>query len=468
LIFTATTKIHAITATAVRTLAYISNERKTDNGLFVEAFKCSKNPDEAEKDFLRTQNSIGTGRNTVLAQHIIQSFKPNEVTPEKALEIGRELCDRLLKNQYQYMLAVHTDKKHIHCHIVFNNVNMYSGKTFGYLEDRGSKKSWQTLRKISDEICKEHGLSVVKDPEKSKGKGWYEWDKNKQGQSWKTKLKFALDDCVMNSENFEDFLQKVREKNIDVMYNPNHKIDLKFRMQGQEKWSRAKTLGWYYETPQIKKRIEQYKLFKEGQFGHRQRTKIIDTANEKIQSNKGLERWANIQNMKEASRVINILTNQGLKSTDEIESKSISNFTHRVNLVNELNDLKHGIDDIDEQIKNLRVYRKYKPVYDELNAQKSDRKRAKFEGQYSSELDKFRNSAQYLAEKFPDRKLPKEETLQEKKKELAERRNTADSQYRDIKQKIKDLDYARTAVQDYLKNERETEIDKKKKKGDLE
>jgi hypothetical protein len=172
--------------------------------------------------------------------------------------------------------------------------------------------------------------------------------------------------------------------------------------------------------------------------------------------------------MKEASRVINILTNQGLKSTDEIESKSISNFTHRVNLVNELNDLKHGIDDIDEQIKNLRVYRKYKPVYDELNAQKSDRKRAKFEGQYSSELDKFRNSAQYLAEKFPDRKLPKEETLQEKKKELAERRNTADSQYRDIKQKIKDLDYARTAVQDYLKNERETEIDKKKKKSDLE
>jgi hypothetical protein len=172
--------------------------------------------------------------------------------------------------------------------------------------------------------------------------------------------------------------------------------------------------------------------------------------------------------MKEASRVINILTNQGLNSTDEIESKSISNFTHRVSLVNELNNLKHGIDDIDEQIKNLRVYRKYKPVYDEFNAQKSDRKRAKYEEQYSTEIDKFRNSAQYLAEKFPDRKLPKEEVLQEKKKELIERRNTADSQYRDIKQKIKDLDYARTAVQDYLKNEREAEMSKKKKKGDLE
>lgn len=464
----ATTSIHSISATQVRALAYITNSNKTNNGLFVDSFMCSKNADEAEKDFSRIQNYIGTGRSKILAQHIVQSFKPDEVTPEKAFEIGKELCDRLLKNQYQYILAVHTDKKHIHCHIVFNNVNMESGKTFSYLEDRGQKKSWQTLRQISDELCKENGLSIVKDPEKNKGKSWYEWDKNKQGQSWKTKLKFALDECVMNSENFDDFLQKVRDKNIEVVYNPEHKIDLKFRMQGQEKWSRAKTLGWYYETPQIKKRIEQYKLFKEGEYGRRQRTKIIDTTNEKIQSNKGLERWANIQNMKEASRVINILTNQGLNSTDEIEGKSISNFTNRVNLVNELNSLKHSIDDIDEQIKNLRIFRKYKPVYDEYNAQKSDRKKAKYEGLHSSELKKFHKAGQYLTEKFPDKKLPKEEALQKQKTELIERRNTANSEYIEIKNNIKDLDYARTAVQDYLKNEREAEQQKNKKKNDLE
>lgn len=464
----ATTSIHSISTTQVRALAYIINENKTNGGRLVDSFMCSRNPDEADKDFSRIQNYIGTGRSTVLAQHIVQSFKPNEITPEKAFEIGKELCDRLLKNQYQYILAVHTDRKHIHCHIVFNNTNLENGKSFAYLEDRGKKKSWETLRKISDELCKENGLSIVKDPNKSKGKSWYEWDKNQQGQSWKTKLKFALDECIMQSTDFEDFIQNAEKKNIEVSYNPEHKIDLKFRMQGQEKWSRAKTLGWYYETPQIKRRIEQYKYFKQGEYGRKQKTKIIDTSSEKIQSSKGLQRWANIQNMKEASRVINILTNQGISSTDEIENKAISNFTDRVNLVNKLNSLKNSIDDIDEQIKNLRLFRKYKPINEEYNSQKSDRKKAKYEEAHSSELKKFYKAGQYLTEKYPDKKLPKEEVLQKRKNQLIEQRNTANSLYCEIKEKIKDLDYARTAVNDYLENERENNLRQAKKKNDLE
>lgn len=354
----ATTSIHSISTTIARALAYISNESKTNNGMLLQTYACSRDPDEAEKEFLNVRNSMGTGRGKTLAQHMIISFKPDEITPEKAFEFGNELCGRLLKDQYQYMLAVHTDKKHIHCHIVFNNINMDNGKTFSYLEDRGKKKSWETLRKFSDELCEENGLSIVQDPNKNKGKSWYEWDKNRQGQSWKTKLKFALDECVMESENFEDFLQMVRDKGIEVSYNPEHKIDLKFRMQGQEKWSRARTLGWYYETPQIKKRIEQYKLFRNGEFGRRQRTKIIDTSLEKFQSSKGLERWADIQNMKEASRVINIHTNMGIESTSEIENKSISEFNERMKLVNELNTAQHNIDTLSDTIRNVRALKK--------------------------------------------------------------------------------------------------------------
>lgn len=114
----------------------------------------------SEKDFLDVRNSIGTGRGKIFAQHIIQSFKTNEITPEKAFEIGSELCDKFLKFEYQFLFAVHTDMKNIHCHILFNNVNMVNGKTFETLEDRG-KKSWKTLRRISDEICQKHGLSVI-------------------------------------------------------------------------------------------------------------------------------------------------------------------------------------------------------------------------------------------------------------------------------------------------------------------
>ena len=137
-------------------------------------------------------------------------------------------------------------------------------------------------------------------------------------------------------------------------------------------------------------------------------------------------------------------------------------------MVNELNSIKQNIDDIDEQIKYLRVFRKYKPVYDEYNSQKSERKKAKYEETHYSELSKFRKAGQYLTEKFPDKKLPKEETLQQKKKELIEQKNTVNSEYTQIKNNIKDLDYARTTVQDYLRIERETALGKQKKKNDLE
>ncbi len=157
----ATTKLHSIdVAQARKIMNNIVDERKTNGGMLIQSYACSRNPDEAKKDFLSVRNSIGTGRGKIFAQHIIQSFKPNEITPEKAFEVDSELCNKFLKFEYQFLFAVHTDVKNIHCHILFNNVNMENGKSFTYLEDRG-KKSWITLRRISDEICQKHGLSVI-------------------------------------------------------------------------------------------------------------------------------------------------------------------------------------------------------------------------------------------------------------------------------------------------------------------
>lgn len=198
-------------------------------------------------------------------------------------------------------------------------------------------------------------MSVIPETEaeKSKGKSHYEWDMNRQGLSWKTQLKFALDDCIMESDSFEDFLEKIRAKNIEVDYNPEHKIDLKFRMDGQERWSRARTIGWYYETLQLKKRIAQFQMFRNGE-SQKQRTSVIDTTQEKFRNAKGLSNWANIQNMKNASEMINLLTNLGVSNTDELESKSINNFQKRMLLVNQLNNTQHEIDVVSDVLKNLR------------------------------------------------------------------------------------------------------------------
>lgn len=118
----ATTKLFAIKTTEVKALAYIANPEKTDGGRLIFTYGCSSDPAQASRDF-EAVRAGGTGLNTVLSQHFIQSFKPGEITPERALEVGKELCEKFLKGEYQYFLAIHTDTDHTHLHVIFNNVN---------------------------------------------------------------------------------------------------------------------------------------------------------------------------------------------------------------------------------------------------------------------------------------------------------------------------------------------------------
>ncbi|MCM1271757.1 MAG: relaxase/mobilization nuclease domain-containing protein, partial [Ruminococcus flavefaciens] len=185
----AATKIFPITATEVKALAYIANPEKTDNGRLIITSGCSTGPNQASRDFDEIR-ARGTGLHTVLSQHFIQSFSPGEITPEQALEVGREMCERFLKNEYQYFLAVHTDKSHIHLHCIFNNVNMWNGRTF---ETNENRRTTQKDRPIRSSVtcrtrCRKHNLSVIQHPETSKGKSHWEWDMNRQGLSWKAKL----------------------------------------------------------------------------------------------------------------------------------------------------------------------------------------------------------------------------------------------------------------------------------------
>ena len=165
----AVTKIHAVRTTEIKALRYITNPEKTKNSVLVSSYGCSGVPEEAHEDFSEIR-SCGAGRNEILSHHIIQSFNGQEVTPEQALAIGNELCKNFLKGNYQYVLAVHTDADNVHLHIIFNAVNLWNGKTFETLEDRKQDKAWARLQQISDEICKEHGLYVIKNPQHSRGK----------------------------------------------------------------------------------------------------------------------------------------------------------------------------------------------------------------------------------------------------------------------------------------------------------
>lgn len=353
------TDIHPIRTTLSAAIAYIMKPEKTANGLYVNSYGCSLDSKKAAKEFLNVRRQ-GTGLGNVLAQHMHISFAGDEVAPEEAMKLGEELAERYLKGQYQYVIATHIDTNNVHCHIVFNNVSFEHFRTFETKENRG-KKSWKNLRKEGDEICKENGLSVIENPEMGKGKCYYEWQQDKFEKSWKSKLRYAIDETIMQSSDFEDFLKKMREKNIECIYTPQNHIKIKFRMtvQGQEKFARGKKLGWYYDEPQIRKRIEQYNLLKNGVSGRTYKTRIIDTSQEVFQTSKGLLHWADLENMKEASKLINFLTTHNLRSEQELNSTATATYNNRMILVSKLNQLQQQIDEKSDITSKAQESRKF-------------------------------------------------------------------------------------------------------------
>ena len=250
------TSIHTIRATVSAAIAYITNGDKTINGLYVSSYACRADSAGASEDF-RAVRQQGTGRTEILAYHMIQSFAPGEVTPEQAMQIGEELCDRYLKGDYQYVIAVHNDKDHLHCHIIFNNTNLYNGLSFTTEHNQGrkSERAWSELREISDEICAEQGLSLI-DP-KGMGVSYLERLKQQEGKSWKEKLRIRIAEVMLYSRDFADFLKNCTASGIEYVYTPKNKYKLKFKLSGdgQQRFTRAETLGDGFTVESITEQI---------------------------------------------------------------------------------------------------------------------------------------------------------------------------------------------------------------------
>lgn len=201
----AITKIHPIKSTLNLAIAYITNVEKTNEKILVNTNKRFASP--VHTTFMKTREDNKVN-GTVLAKHLIQSFMPGEATPEIAHQIGKELCKRILKDQYKFVLTTHIDKGHIHIHIIFNKVNIVTGKCY-----QSNKRSYHQIRYQSDKLCKENNQSVINEfyvtyrkKYKTIGKSWYENDQFKKGTSWKRKLQFNIDRAIKQSKDWDDFL----------------------------------------------------------------------------------------------------------------------------------------------------------------------------------------------------------------------------------------------------------------------
>ncbi|WMJ77856.1 relaxase/mobilization nuclease domain-containing protein [Sedimentibacter sp. MB35-C1] len=241
-----------IKATLYKALKYIVNPDKTNEKILISSNKCSQNEKVAIKE-MRTLKKIHEKEDGIQGFHFIQSFKKGEVSEEEAHQIGKEWTAKFLDDNFQYILSTHTDRDHIHNHIVINSVGLNGKKYNSCVNER------EDIRRYSDLVCLEHGLSIIERKGKVKYRSYKEWLESKNNTSWKDIVREDIDFIISSSGSFEEFIQKMKSEGYYIKHGSNVKY-MTFKKSGMKKAVRGKTLGEDYSEEVIKERIK-YKEF---------------------------------------------------------------------------------------------------------------------------------------------------------------------------------------------------------------
>ena len=224
----AVTKTHPIKSTLKAAIDYICNLDKTDGKLLVSSFGCAAETADIEFEWTR-RHAIDKG--THLGRHLIQAFEPGEVPAEEAHEIGMQLAKEILGGKYEFVLTTHIDKGHIHNHLIFNAVSFTDHKHY-----HSNKRSYHEIRRASDRLCREHGLSVII-PSRDKGKSYIEHQAVQNGTSYKAKMKATIDRLIPTSSSLEDLLARLQREGYEIKRGKY----ISARAPDQERFTRLKT-----------------------------------------------------------------------------------------------------------------------------------------------------------------------------------------------------------------------------------
>lgn len=436
----AVTKIKAIRGTLSKAIAYILNPEKTDEKLLVSSYGCASETAAREFEWTRKiAEQKGMNPVRIIARHVIQSFEIGEVTPELAHEIGKQFADEILGGKYEYVLTTHIDKDHVHNHLIFNAVDFVD-----YHAYKSYKRIYYDMREVSDRLCKENGLSVIP-PSQNKGMGYKEYTEAKRGTSWKQKLKQTIDRLVITAKDYDDFLRLMQEAGYEIKTGKY----ISFRAEGQERFTRSKTIGENYTEERIKERIA-------GRTPRRNRRQtvpkgisLIGDIQERIRliDSKGYEYKAKLTILKEAARTLNYLTEKNLLQYADLEKKVEDVHSSYDRTGKELKGVEARLREIQPLIKNISNYQRLKPVYDAFQKAKD---KPGFKAKHEAELVIFEAARSTLLAMQGDEKLPSMKTLQAEQQRLLEEQQRLYDERAKLKKEVKQIETIKSNVDTFL------------------
>lgn len=424
----------SVAASIGERLKYAQNGEKTEDGEYISAYACD--PKTADEEFLLSKEEYLriTGRKVkgdILAYQIRQSFKPGEVTPEEANAIGYETAMRFTKGKHAFIVATHTDKEHIHNHVIYNSTTLDCTRKF-----RDFFLVGMALQRLSDQICLEHGLSVIKPRryDEREKRTDYPWRKTKRSTVCED-IDIAL---AKGPKDFEELLKFLAEAGYEIKTGANPSI----KGKDQKRFIRFRSLGEGYTVADLEKIIsgEMQQNPKTAKWKNKENKRrsfdLLVDIQKKLQEGKGAgyERWAKVFNLKQISQALLFLEENGVRDYETLAEKADILSKHFNELSERIKASEKRLSEIAELRKHIINYSKTRDVY---VAYRKAGYSKKFYEAHREELT-IHQAAKEAFSAFPQGKIPKVKELNEEYAMVLAEKRKAYQEYRQAKKDMQD------------------------------
>ncbi|MDO4170586.1 MAG: relaxase/mobilization nuclease domain-containing protein [Lachnospiraceae bacterium] len=422
---------------------YAMNPEKTEKGIFIRSYECD--PMTVDKEFLLSKQKYHqisglVQSNDVIAYQIRQSFKPGEITAEEANRVGYELAMRFTKGKHAFIVATHTDKEHIHNHIIYNSTNLdcsHKFKNFSY--------SARALQRLSDLICLEHGLSVISPKPYHKRNTYTDYEKK---VSFRDAIRDDIDQILKtNPKNMEEFLKSLEENGYQVKIGKY----IALKKGRQKRYIRMKSLGIGYSEEEIKNYFtgttHDKKKFMEN---HKLKIGLLIDIEMKLQKKgPGYYRWASVYNLKQMAKTLVFLREHNIDDLDALANKTDEVISKKDCLLTTVKEEEKKLKEIAVLKKHIINYSKTKEIYHEY--QKFGYEKQFYE-EHRFEIE-IHKAAKRAFDERKEKKIPKVKVLNDHYKQILAKKKKDYEEYQKVKQEMQEWLIAQKNIEQFLECE---------------
>ena len=427
---------------------YIENPDKTEQGQYVSSYACSALTADEEFMLTKRQYDFVNGRrqkSDVIAYQIRQSFRPGEITAEEANKVGYELAMRFTKGKHAFVVATHTDRQHIHNHVIFNSTALDGSRKF-----RDFFFSALAVQRLSDLICLEHQLSVIeRKPYRERQKHIVYPPK----ESNRDRLCEIIDTILAEKpEDYEMFLQKLEQQGYKVKRGKHTAV----KGKGQKRFIRFRTLGTGYSEDEIKAVLEgkaKHQPYQKKQAKEQPFQLLVDIQGKMAEGKSvGYKRWATKFNLKEMSKTLLFLQEQKISSAEELRERAAAATKRYHAMGDSIKAAETRLAEIAVLKTHIINYAKTRPVYD---AYRKSGYSKKFLEAHREKIT-LHKAAKAAFDEAGLQKLPKVKELDAEFAELLTKKKASYPDYRKARNEMQELVRAQKNVERFFAEEKDT------------